>query len=88
MTDLNEPTGEYEDVTEKEILVHIAAQLDAIRRELEGTQSESDMTEPQFECVVCNDTVAKSTRKDHAKTCFGWHKDMGKEILKRKYECK
>jgi len=83
-TDLHEPTGEYEDVTEKEILVHIAAQLDAIRRTLEDT----DMTEPQFECLVCNDTVAKTNRKDHAKTCFGWHTDMGTEIITRKYERK
>jgi len=84
MTDLNEPEGEYEDVTEKEILVHIAAQLDAIRRNLEDTE----MTEPQFTCLVCNDTVAKSNRKDHAKTCFGWHEDIGEEFIKRKYECK
>jgi len=86
MTDLNEPEGTYEDVTEKEILVHIAAQLDAIRRSLE--ERDTEMTEPQFECLVCNDTVAKSEREDHAKTCFGWHEDIGQEFIKRKYERK
>jgi hypothetical protein len=85
----DDDTINYDQINDTAILMDIAAQLDAIRRLLE--QQATDATDAptnteQLRCTVCDERIPAEERKDHARQCFGWHKDMGDDALDPRYE--
>ena len=45
----------------------------------------SDQTE-MYECLVCQGEINKEELEDHASHCFGYHPDMGEDVLMLKFE--
>ena len=80
---------EWDELDEKVILAQQTAILIEIRDTLQlltHALSESDDTEQNLTCTVCNKTILKSERQSHAESCFGWHSGMGDSILSDRFE--
>jgi hypothetical protein len=65
---------ELEDISEKQILLEIMAELKSIRYGLQTGQFEeprnpnaevSDPSEPEYACLICGEEVKESKRKKH-----------------------
>jgi len=50
------------------------------------TASESDDETPVYECLVCQREYYQDELEDHASHCFGYHPDMGEDVLMLKFE--
>jgi len=50
------------------------------------TASESDDETPVYECLVCQREFYQDELEDHASHCFGYHPDMGEDVLMLKFE--
>jgi len=48
--------------------------------------TESDDETPVYECLVCQREYSKDELEDHASHCFGYHPDMGEDVLMLKFE--
>ena len=70
--------GEWEDLTEKEILIGVLTELQQIRLLLQGQNGSQTDTEPVYECVKCGAEVPKQDREQHAR---GQHKAPGSMAL-------
>jgi len=51
-----------------------------------ATASESDDEAPVYECLVCQKEFYQDELEDHAGHCFGYHPDMGEDVLMLKFE--
>ena len=51
-----------------------------------ATATESDDETPVYECLVCQREYSKDELEDHASHCFGYHPDMGEDVLMLKFE--
>jgi len=50
------------------------------------TATESDDETPVYECLVCQREFYQDELEDHATHCFGYHPDMGEDVLMLKFE--
>jgi len=50
------------------------------------TAKESDDETPVYECLVCQREFYQDELEDHASHCFGYHSDMGEDVLMLKFE--
>ncbi|AFH23054.1 hypothetical protein OSG_eHP42_00045 [environmental Halophage eHP-42] len=48
--------------------------------------TESDDETPVYECLVCQREYNQDELEDHATHCFGYHPDMGEDVLMLKFE--
>lgn len=64
MTDQFDPT----DLSEKELLIQANQQLGDIRRLLMllADDQDDDPAEPMYQCRICGEDVAESSREEHA----------------------
>ncbi|UXF50517.1 hypothetical protein 7908G4F8_34 [Haloquadratum phage sp.] len=51
-----------------------------------ATATESDDETPVYECLVCQKEYYQDELEDHASHCFGYHPDMGEDVLMLKFE--
>ncbi|UXF50427.1 hypothetical protein 7865G3D9_31 [Haloquadratum phage sp.] len=51
-----------------------------------ATATESDDETPVYECLVCQKEYYQHELEDHASHCFGYHPDMGEDVLMLKFE--
>ena len=47
---------------------------------------QSDDETPVYECLVCQKEYYQHELEDHASHCFGYHPDMGEDVLMLKFE--
>jgi hypothetical protein len=47
---------------------------------------ESDDETPVYECLVCQKEYYADELEDHASHCFGYHPEMGEDVLMLKFE--
>jgi len=69
----------------RELLLTNQMLLRAIYGRLSMT-TESDDETPVYECLVCQREFYQDELKDHASHCFGYHPDMGEDVLMLKFE--
>jgi len=50
------------------------------------SMAESDDETPVYECLVCQREYSQDELEDHATHCFGYHPDMGEDVLMLKFE--
>jgi len=75
------------DIDNKLILMDIAAELQQIRKLLEGeTPDQEQESNTILCCGSCGTQLPKEDREEHAKKCFNWHTDMGMGVLDSVYE--
>jgi len=75
------------DIDNKLILMDIAAELQQIRKLLEGeTPGQEEKNNPIVQCGSCGTKIPKEEREEHARKCFNWHNDMGMHVLDSVYE--
>lgn len=48
--------------------------------------TQSDDETPVYECLVCQREYSQDDLEDHASHCFGYHPDMGEDVLMLKFE--
>jgi len=48
--------------------------------------TESDDETPVYECLVCQKEYYEDELEDHATHCFGYHPEMGEDVLMLKFE--
>jgi len=51
-----------------------------------ATSTELDDETPVYECLVCQREYYQDELEDHASHCFGYHPDMGEDVLMLKFE--
>lgn len=70
MTDADTPDceAEWQDLTEKEILLGILTELQQIRLLLQGTEPAQDDAQEVFECAKCGKQVSEEDRQQHAQS--------------------
>ncbi|AFH22949.1 hypothetical protein OSG_eHP39_00045 [environmental Halophage eHP-39] len=69
----------------RELLLTNQMLLRAIYGRLSMT-TESDDETPVYECLVCQKEYYQHELEDHASHCFGYHPDMGEDVLMLKFE--
>jgi len=69
----------------RELLLTNQMLLRAILGRLSMT-TESDDETPVYECLVCQKEFYQDELEDHASHCFGYHPDMGEDVLMLKFE--
>jgi hypothetical protein len=69
----------------RELLLTNQMLLRAIHGRLSMT-TESDDETPVYECLVCQKEYYQDELEDHASHCFGYHPDMGEDVLMLKFE--
>jgi len=75
------------DIDNKLILMDIAAELQQIRKLLEGeTPGQEEKNNSIVQCGSCGTQLPKEERKEHARKCFDWHTDIGMDVLDSVYE--
>nr|ADE29318.1 hypothetical protein [uncultured virus] len=71
----------------RELLLTNQMLLRAIYGRLSMAMStESDDETPIYECLVCQKEYYQHELEDHASHCFGYHPDMGEDVLMLKFE--
>jgi len=69
----------------RELLLTNQMLLRAILGRLSMT-TESDDETPVYECLVCQREFYQDELEDHASHCFGYHPEMGEDVLMLKFE--
>jgi len=69
----------------RELLLTNQMLLRAILGRLSMTTESNDKT-PVYECLVCQREFYQDELEDHASHCFGYHPDMGEDVLMLKFE--
>jgi len=68
----------------RELLLTNQMLLQAILGRLSMTESDDET--PVYECLVCQREFYQDELEDHASHCFGYHSDMGEDVLMLKFE--
>mgnify|MGYP000235144372 CR=1 FL=1 len=67
MTDADDYADEWDDLTEKELLVGVLTELQQIRLLLSDADRERDADPDQYECTECRTTVPADKRERHVR---------------------
>jgi len=70
----------------RELLLTNQMILRAIYGRLSMSTPQSDDETPVYECLVCQKEYYADELEDHASHCFGYHPDMGEDVLMLKFE--